>query len=130
MNAQSSERGEVSAEMATVFSAILLLVFLVVSATSHAMASHVAAVAAVLGARAGAVADSEGEAFMLAADRVETVVSELGSEMARAPVVTFTRDEVRVEVALRAAAPFDLLPGTVSREAVVPREQYRTEHQR
>jgi hypothetical protein len=130
MNAQSSERGEVSAEMATVFSAILLLVFLVVSATSHAMASHVAAVSAVLGARAGAVADSEGEAFMLAADRVETVVSELGSEMARAPVVTFTGDEVRVEVALRAAAPFGLLPGTVSREAVVPREQYRAEHQR
>ena len=130
MRASSQERGEVSAETAAVFSAVFLLVFLVVSVVSHAMVSHVAAVSALLGARAGAAADSQEEAFVVAADRVETIVRELGSHLERAPIVTLTNDEVRVEVTLRAAAPFGLLPGVVSREAVVPREQYLTEPER
>jgi hypothetical protein len=130
MRTKSVECGEVSAETATVFSAVLLLVFLVVSAASHAMVSHVAAVSAVLGARAGATAGSREEAFVVATERVETIVRELGSHLVRTPLVTFTKDDVRVEVSLRAPAPFGLLPGAVSREAVVPREQYLTESER
>lgn len=131
MRTGGASRGEVSAETATVFGALMLMVFLVIGAASYSLASHVASVGALQGARRGSVVlGDSGTVFAASAERVETVVRELGSELARPPRVSVTGHDIRVVVTVRTMAPLGFLPGEVTRTATVPVETYVRESER
>lgn len=128
MRAHHSSRGEVSAESASVFGAMMMLVFFVVAVASHAIAAHVASVAALQGARSASVQSGNShDIFVAAAERVETVVHELGSHLTRPPRLDLVGRNVRVVVSVRTITPFGLLPREVTRSAMVPVEQYLRE---
>lgn len=131
MSTDGTSRGEVSAETAAVFGALMVMVFLVIGAASHSIASHVASVGALQGARRGSVVVGDGGAiFAASAERVETVVRELGSELARPPRVSVNGRTIRVVVSVRTRAPLGFLPGEVTRTATVPVEAYVRESER
>lgn len=131
MRTGGTSRGEVSAETATVFGALMLMVFLVIGAASHSLASHVASVGALQGARRGSVVSGDsGKVFAASAERVETVVRELGSELARPPRVSVIGRDIRVVVTVRTMAPLGFLPREVTRTATVPVEAYVRESER
>jgi len=131
MRTGGTSRGEVSAETATVFGALMLMVFLVIGVASHSLASHVASVGALQGARRGSVVSGDsGMVFAASAERVETVVRELGSELARPPRVSVIGRDIRVVVTVRTMAPLGFLPGEVTRTATVPVEAYVRESER
>lgn len=131
MRADVASRGDVSAETAAVFGALMVLVFLVIGAASYSIASHIASISALQGARRGSTVAGGGEAvFVAVAERVETVVRELGSELARPPRVSVIGRSINVVVTVRTMAPLGFLPGEVTRTATVPVEAYVREADR
>lgn len=131
MRTHRSSRGEVSAETASVFGAMMVLVFFVVAVASHTIAAHVASVSALQGARRGSVQrGGAGEMYVASAERVETVVQELGSELAGPPRVDLVGRNIRVMVSVRTMTPLGFLPREVTRTATVPIEQYLREADR
>lgn len=131
MRTDGTSRGEVSAETATVFGVIMVMVFMVIGAASYSMASHVASVSALQGARKGSVMVGDtGAVFMASVDRVETVVRELGSELSRPPRVSVVGRSIRVVVSVRTMAPLGFLPREVTRTATMPVEAYVRESER
>jgi hypothetical protein len=75
MRTDGTSRGDVSAETAAVFGALMVMVFLIIGAASYSIASHVASVGALQGARRGSTVMGGGETvFVAAAERVDTVV--------------------------------------------------------
>jgi hypothetical protein len=131
MRTDGLSRGEVSAETAAVFGALMVMVFLVIGAASYSIASHVASVGALQGARSGSTVMGGGEAvFVAAAERVDTVVRELGSKLAHPPRVSVIGRSIHVVVTVRTMAPLGFLPGEVTRTATVPLEAYVREAER
>ena len=123
-------RGETSIQAVLLVPAILGIFFLGVHATALAHGAHVANAAAIRGAQIAAFSNSEGNDVVLALNEMEQVVSDLGSHMYSAPSLEISSKSVRVtvKVAIQSVVPF--LPASVTRSAIVSREQFLMEQNR
>ena len=126
----SRNRGEASIQAVLLVPAILGIFFLGVHATALAHGAHVANAAAIRGAQIAAFSNSEGNDVVLALNEMEQVVSDLGSHMYSAPSLEISSKSVRVtvKVAVQSVVPF--LPTSVTRSAIVSREQFLMEQDR
>ena len=126
----SRNRGEASIQAVLLVPAILGIFFLGVHATALAHGAHVANAAAIRGAQIAAFSNSEGNDVVLALNEMEQVVSDLGSHMYSAPSLEISSKSVRVtvKVAVQSVVPF--LPTSVTRSAIVSREQFLMEQNR
>lgn len=107
-----------------------MLVFLVVGIASYWSSAHIALVSALQGARVAAASRDARQAFQDGADRVEQVVNELGSRLSSPTKITYQGDDVFVEVAVVVPSLLGLLPGSVRRHVIAPRERYVREADR
>jgi len=123
-------RGETSIQAVLLVPAILGIFFLGVHATALAHGAHVANASAIRGAQIAAFSNSEGNDVVRALNEMEQVVSDLGSHMYSAPTLEIGSKSVRVtvKVAVQAVVPF--LPTSVTRSAIVSREQFLMEQNR
>ncbi len=123
-------RGEASIQAVLLVPAILGIFFLGVHATALAHGAHVANVAAIRGAQIAAFSHSEGNDVVRALNEMEQVVSDLGSHIYSAPSLEIGSRSVRVtvKVAVQSVVPF--LPTSVTRSAIVSREQFLMEQDR
>ena len=123
-------RGEASIQAVLLVPAILGIFFLGVHATALAHGAHVANVAASRGAQIAAFSHSEGNDVVRALNEMEQVVSDLGSHICSAPSLEIGSRSVRVivKVAVQSVVPF--LPTSVTRSAIVSREQFLMEQDR
>lgn len=123
-------RGEASIQAVLLVPAILGIFFLGVHATALAHGAHVANAAAIRGAQIAAFSHSEGNDVVRALNEMEQVVSDLGSRMYSAPSLEIGSTSVRVtvKVAVKSVVPF--LPTSVTRAAIVSREQFLMEQDR
>ena len=123
-------RGETSIQAVLLVPAILGIFFLGVHATALAHGAHVANASAIRGAQIAAFSNSEGNDVVRALNEMEQVVSDLGSHMYSAPSLEIGSKSVRVtvKVAVQSVVPF--LPTSVTRSAIVSREQFLMEQDR
>ena len=126
----SRNRGEASIQAVLLVPAILGIFFLGVHATALAHGAHVANASAIRGAQIAAFSNSEGNDVVRALNEMEQVVSDLGSHMYSAPSLEIGSKSVRVtvKVAVQSVVPF--LPTSVTRSAIVSREQFLMEQDR
>lgn len=123
-------RGETSIQAVLLVPAILGIFFLGVHTTALAHGAHVANASAIRGAQIAAFSNSEGNDVVRALNEMEQVVSDLGSHMYSAPSLEISSKSVRVtvKVAVQSVVPF--LPTSVTRSAIVSREQFLMEQDR
>lgn len=123
-------RGETSIQAVLLVPAILGIFFLSVHATALAHGGHIANAAAIRGAQIAAFSNNEGNDVVRALNEMEQVVSDLGSHMYSAPSLEIGSKSVRVtvKVAVQSVVPF--LPTSVTRSAIVSREQFLMEQDR
>lgn len=123
-------RGETSIQAVLLVPAILGIFFLGVHATALAHGAHVANATAIRGAQIAAFSNNEGNDVVRALNEMEQVVSDLGSHMYSAPSLEIDSKSVRVtvKVAVQSVVPF--LPTSVTRSAIVSREQFLMEQDR
>lgn len=123
-------RGETSIQAVLLVPAILGIFFLGVHATALAHGGHIANAAAIRGAQIAAFSNNEGNDVVRALNEMEQVVSDLGSHMYSAPSLEIGSKSVRVtvKVAVQSVVPF--LPTSVTRSAIVSREQFLMEQDR
>lgn len=123
-------RGETSIQAVLLVPAILGIFFLGVHATALAHGGHIANAAAIRGAQIAAFSNNEGNDIVRALNEMEQVVSDLGSHMYSAPSLEIGSKSVRVtvKVAVQSVVPF--LPTSVTRSAIVSREQFLMEQDR
>ena len=123
-------RGETSIQAVLLVPAILGIFFLGVHATALAHGGHIANAAAIRGAQIAAFSNNEGNDVVRALNEMEQVVSDLGSHIYSAPSLEIGSRSVRVtvKVAVQSVVPF--LPTSVTRSAIVSREQFLMEQDR
>ncbi len=123
-------RGETSIQAVLLVPVILGIFFLGVHATALAHGAHVANAAAIRGAQIAAFSNSEGNDVVRALNEMEQVVSDLGSHMYSAPSLEIGSKSVRVTVQVSVQSVVPFLPTSVTRSAIVSREQFLMEQDR
>jgi hypothetical protein len=123
-------RGETSIQAVLLVPVVLGIFFLGVHATGLAHGAHVANAAAIRGAQVAAFSNREGIDVVRALNEIEQVVSDLGSHMYSAPSLEIGSRSVHVTVSVAVQSIVPFLPTSVTRSAIVSREQFLLEQNR
>jgi Flp pilus assembly protein TadG len=118
------ERGAATTQLVLVFPAVFFMLMLVVQFALWYHGSHVATAAAQEGARAARV---EGGTAAIGKQAAENFLSQVNTDVIRAPVVTVDRDDERVLVAVRGSS-IEVVPGlsvAIRASSVAPVERFR-----
>jgi Flp pilus assembly protein TadG len=118
------ERGAATTQLVVVFPAVFFMLMLVVQFALWYHGSHVATAAAQEGARAARV---EGGTAAIGKQAAENFLTQVNTDVIRAPVVTVDRDDERVLVAVRGSS-IEVVPGfsvAIRASSVAPVERFR-----
>ena len=107
-----------------------VLVMTILLAIQGAIYFHAANVALAGAARGAAAASPRSASPQVAAVATAQAVAEMGGELATAPAIEVTADEVRVTARVKAPRLVPFFPSTVSRHASEPRERHISEPRR
>ena len=121
-------RGETTVQTVLVLPVVLGLLWMAVHAAMLFHAGNVAAASAAAAARVAAGSDAPGAG---AARRVAALTAgELGGRLVGVPRILYGRDEVAVVVSVAGPDLVPFLPGSATRRAVAPIEQFLMEQDR
>ena len=130
MKQRQHSRGETSIQSVLLIPVVFSLYFLCAHVTAIFHAAQVAQLAAEQGAQLASTAGTFTTDIAPALNRIESVVSDLGSQLASAPQIEESLFAVKTTVSVRVPGIVPFLPASVSRSTHVPRERFLMEQER
>ncbi len=124
------DRGETSIQSVVLVPVVFLIAFMCFHVGSLLHQSHIAHVAAAMGAEVASSANGSKEIYVVTRHEVERVVRDLNSHLVRKPSISVEPEGVRVSVSVQASSAISFLPQSATASVWKPWETFRREQDR
>lgn len=124
------ERAETTIQTVVLVPVVFLVAFMCFHIGSLLHQRHIAQVAAIRGATAASSMTQSADSSSQAIREITRVVTDLDSQLASAPRISYRNKGVQVTVSVKASTAVSFLPSTITAEVWRPIESFRLEQDR